>query len=291
MIYARFFRFFQHLNWATIRKTVQRAGEKRLPGLASEMAYNAMLALFPSILALLTAIGLFQPLQTTFDYLAQQLGNIAPHDALFLIEGFVNTISLSKNRSLFSLSFILAIWTASGAISAAMTALDQINHVPPEKIRPFWKAKLVSLALTIGTILLLIAASFLVFISDLLVQVIASQTGNLESKVLSLWRLFTWPTALGIIACAVGFIYRYGPSRWRKGIPILPGAILAAISWAILSGLFRYYVSNFGNYNAAYGTVGTFIVLMLWLNLTSLVMLFGAQLNAIVGESMQKRLK
>ncbi len=255
------------------------------------MAYNAMLALFPSILALLTAIGLFQPLQTTFDYLAQQLGNIAPHDALFFFVGFVNTISLSKNRSLFSLSFILAIWTASGAISAAMTALDQINHVPPEKIRPFWKAKLVSLALTIGTILLLIAASFLVFISDLLVQVIASQTGNLESKVLSLWRLFTWPTALGIIACAVGFIYRYGPSRWRKGIPILPGAILAAISWAILSGLFRYYVSNFGNYNAAYGTVGTFIVLMLWLNLTSLVMLFGAQLNAIVGESMQKRLK
>ncbi|MCL1468970.1 YihY/virulence factor BrkB family protein [Argonema galeatum] len=291
MLLARFFRFFRHLNWRTLKKTLQRAGQRRFPGLAAEMTYNAMLALFPSILALLTAIGLFESLQSSFKYLTVQLGSIAPKEALFLINGFTDTISLSQNKGLFSLSFIVALWTASGALSAAMEALDQINRIPPEQKRPFWKAKLVSLALTIGTILLLIAASFLVFISDLIVQMVARQSGNLEPGLLSIWRLLSWPTALVIIASAIAFIYRYGPSRWAPGMPIMPGAIVAAVSWAILSAFFRLYVSNFGNYNAAYGAIGAVIVLMLWLNLTSLVMLFGAQLNVSVGEAMQRRIK
>lgn len=290
MIFARFFRFFQHLNWATLKRTFQRAGQQRLPGLAAEMTYNAMLALFPSILALLTAIGLFDWLQSTFRYLAAQLGNIAPQEALFLIKGFTNTIGLSQNQGLFSLSFIIALWTASGALSAAMDALDRINQIPRKQRRPFWKAKLVSLGLTIGTIFLLIAASFLVFISDWLVQIAARQTGHLEPELLSIWRLFSWPTALVIIASAIAFIYRYGPSRWTRGTPIMPGAILASVSWAIVSAGFRLYVSNFGNYNAAYGAVGAAIVLMLWLNLSCLVMLFGAQLNVSVGEAMRRRI-
>jgi membrane protein len=289
MLSARFFRFFRHLNGATLKKTFQRAGEQRLPGLAAEMTYNAMLSLFPSILALFTAIGLFKSLRATFQGLALQVSQIAPHEALFLIQGFVKTLSQSSNQSLFSLSFIVALWTASGALSAAMTALDEIHQVPSTQRRPFWQAKLVSLGLTIGTILLLISASFLVLISDLIVKLVASQSGNFQSGLLRIWQLFTWPTALAIVASAFAFIYRYGPSRWTKGTPILPGAMVAAISWAIISGLFRLYVSNFGNYNAAYGAVGTVIVLMLWLNLSSLVMLFGDQLNVTVGEAMRKK--
>ncbi|HBE34879.1 MAG TPA: ribonuclease BN, partial [Cyanobacteria bacterium UBA11368] len=267
----------------------QRAGEQRLPGLAAEMAYNAMLSLFPTILAILTAIGLFASLRFTVRDIAYQVSQVAPQEALFLIQGFVQTVSRSHNEGLFSLSFIVALWTASAAQSAAMAALDEIHQIPLQQRRPFWKAKLVSIGLTIGTILLLIVAAFLMFISDLIVQVVASQSGNLQSGLLKLWRLLTWPAGLAIIASAFAFVYRYGPSRWNKGSPILPGAILAAISWAILSSLFRLYVTNFGNYNAAYGTVGTFIVLMLWLNLSSLVMLFGGQLNVTVGESMRKK--
>lgn len=288
MIYARFFRFFRYLNWGTLKKSFQRAGQQRLPGMAAEMTYNAMLSLFPSILALLTAIGLFQPLRSTFQYLAAQLSQVAPNEAVFLIQGFTNTISLSQNQRLFSLSFIVALWTASGAISAAMDALDRIHRISSKQKRPFWFAKLVSLGLTIGTILLLMSACYVVFISDLIVQLVLRQSGSFQFQLLSLWRLFMWPAALGIIAFAFAFLYRWGPSRRDRGTPILPGAILAAVTWAIISSLFRTYVSNFGNYNAAYGTVGTFIVLMLWLNLTCLVMLFGAQINVSVGEAMKK---
>lgn len=289
MLKIRFFRFFRYLTPVTLREIFVRAGRQRLPGLASEMAYNAMLALFPGILALLTAIGLIGFSQTTFQNLASQVSRIAPQDALTLIQNFIGEIGSQRNQGLFSVSFIVALWAASGVLSAAMIALDQIYQVPPHKLRPFWKAKLISLGLTIGTIQLLIFASVLVFISDFIVQMVAQSSGTLQPGLLAVWRLFTWPFALGIIALACGFIYRYGPSRWTVGTPILPGAVVAAVFWAIISGLFRFYVSHFGSYNRAYGAIGAVIVLLLWLYLSSLMMLIGAQLNVTIGEVMQRQ--
>ncbi len=287
MLSTRFFRFFRYLNLATLQKTFTRAIKRRLMGLSAEMAYNAILALFPAILAILTAIGLFEDsLQSTFHNIARQLSEVVPDQAMQLIKDFAKQINLGKNRGLFSLSFILAIWTASGALSAAMNALDQIHDIPPEETRPFWKAKLISLGLTIGSILFSVLASFLVFISDWVIFIVVDQSG--ASVLFKIWRLLSWPLALGIIATGCAFIYRYGPSRWTKGTPIMPGAILAAISWAIISALFRLYVTNFGNYNKVYGTVGAVIVLLLWLYMSSLVLLLGDQLNVTVGEAMQQ---
>jgi len=287
MLSSRFFRFFRYLNLGTLRKTFARAMKRRLMGLSAEMAYNAMLALFPAILAVLTAIGLFEDsLQDTFRDLANQLSKVAPDQALDLIRAFRDEISRTKSSSLFSLSFVLAIWTSSGALSAAMNALDQIHEIPSQQTRPFWKAKLISLGLTIGSIVLLVTASFLVFISGWLVGIVAQQSG--VGILLTLWRLLSWPLALGIVATAFAFIYRFGPSRWTQGTPIMPGAVLAAISWAILSALFRLYVANFGNYNKVYGAVGAVIVLLLWLYMTSLVLLLGDQLNVTVGKAMQR---
>lgn len=288
----RFVRFFRHLNWRTVKKTITRTIERRLLGLASEIAFNAMLSLFPAILAVITAIGLFEvSLQDTFKQLATQLTQVVPEEALKLIRDFATReITNPKNRGLFSLSFAIAIWTASGAISTAMTALDQIHQIPPERTRPFWQAKLISLALTIGTILLLLMASFLVFISDLLLGMVVSENASLIF-LLHLWQLLRWPLALGIVATAFGFVYRYGPSVWNSGTPMMPGAVLAAVFWAILSGLFRTYVANFGNYNKVYGAVGTVIVLMLWLWMSAAVLLVGDQLNVSVGEDMRSKVK
>ncbi len=284
----RFFRFFRHLNWRTLKKTFARTMERRLLGLASEIAFNAMLSLFPAILAIITAIGLLaESLQATFRQLAVQLSQVLPEQALDLIRDFATTeITNSRNSGLFSLSFVLAIWTASGAVSTAMTAFDQIHQIPSENIRPFWKAKLVSLGLTVGTMLLLVLASFLVFTSDWLLGMVVSGNGSL-SFLLHLWQLLRWPLALSIVAVAFSFVYRYGPSQWNPGTPMMPGAILAAVFWAILSALFRLYVANFGNYNKVYGAVGAVIVLMLWLSMSAAVLLIGDQLNVTVGEDMR----
>jgi membrane protein len=285
---SRFVRFFRHLNWRTLKKTVVRTIDRRLLGLASEIAFNTMLSLFPAILAIFTAIGLLaESLQDTFKELALQLSEVIPEEALILIRDFATKeITQSKNGGLFSLSFVLAIWAASGAVSTAMTALDQIHQIPPEKTRPFWQAKLISLGLTIGTILLLLVASFSVFISDSLLTIAVNENSSL-GFLLYLWKLLRWPLTLVIVAVAFAFVYRYGPSQWESGTPIMSGAIVASVFWAILSALFRLYVANFGNYNKVYGAVGAVIVLMLWLWMSSFVLLVGDQLNVTVGEDMR----
>ncbi|BAY11607.1 YihY/virulence factor BrkB family protein [Calothrix sp. NIES-2098] len=290
MYQLRFVRFFRHLNWRTLKKTFARTMERRLLGLASEIAFNAMLSLFPAMIALFTAIGLFaESLQETFRQLAMELSRIAPEEAIVLIRDFASReIANSKNSSLFSLSFAIAIWAASGAVSTAMTALDQIHQIPPDKMRPFWKAKLVSLGLTIGTMLLLVFASFLVFISDLLLAMVVNENTSL-AFLLGILQQLRWPLALSIVAWAFGFVYRYGPSVWNPGTPMMPGACLAAVFWAILSGLFRLYVANFGNYNKVYGAVGAVIILMLWLWMSAFVLLVGDQLNVTVGDDMHSR--
>jgi membrane protein len=285
---TRFFRFFKHLSLRTIGKTIADANQKRLPGLAAEMAYNAMLSLFPAMLSVLTAIGLFEPLKVTFQNLADRLSAVAPDEVLGLLENFATAISTSQNSGLFSLSFILALWASSGALSAAMTALDQINRTPPEQMRPFWRARVVALGLTIGAILLLLLAVALVFVSDIVVRNLARQSGSFEAELLWLWQLLTFPLVLIIMSTLFAFIYRFGPSHWNTGQPIMPGAVLAAIFWAILSNLFRLYVQYFGNYNQVYGAVGAVIVLLLWLYMSSLVLLIGGQLNVTVGEAMRR---
>jgi membrane protein len=106
--------------------------------------------------------------------------------------------------------------------------------------------------------------------------------------LLTLLRLLSWLIALSLVAIVFAIIYRFGISHWRQGTPIIPGAVLAAVSWAIVSGVFRHYVaSNFSNYHKIYGALGAVIVLQLWLYMTSLVLLLGDQLNFTVGEAMQ----
>ena len=283
-----FVRFLGYINWHTLKVVVRSTFRQRLPSLASEMAYNSMLGLFPAILAFVTAIALFSPLKSTFATLAARLSEVAPTGVPELIYGFEANVVDNQSRGLFSVSFVFALWASSGAMSAAMRALDQMHQVPLRKRRPFWKARLVSISLTIGTIALIITASSLVFVSDLIVrQLVIYSSSAISLWVSEIWRLFRWPLALGIMSAAFAFVYRFGPSRWSPGKPLMPGAILAAFSWAVISGLFRLYVTHFGNF--VYSAVATIIVLLLWLWITSLVMLIGDLLNLTVGKAMGRR--
>jgi membrane protein len=308
--FGDFWLFCRCLTWSTLKEVAVKAGEQRLPGLSAEMAYNSMLALFPGLLAVLSAIALFEPLQSTLYQIARLLGEVIPDDIRNLIRGLIKEILLTRNKGLFSASFVASLWAFSGVMSAAMAALDRIHQIPIDRARSFVKAKLISIGLSIGTIVLLIIASAAVFVSDLIVQAIARQScllesvancdlkdvenclllaGNcpLESQLLAVWRLWRWPSSLGIVSVAFAFVYRYGPSRHQADIPIFSGAVFAAILWALFSALFRFYVVHLSNFTWAYGTIGTFIMLLLWLDLSCLAMLLGAQLNVTVGKAMK----
>ena len=360
--------FVRCLNWVTIQKTTACVIKRRLTGLAAEMAFHAMLGLFPAIIAVLTAISFFeQSVEATFVSLAIHFVGIVPTQIWTLLLDFIENIKSAEGKSWFSLSSVAAIWIISGVLSAAMNALDQIHQVILEKRRSYLQTKVIAISLTIFTIIFLIIACFLLWVGDFLLQIAFEQSknalllstwqafsliiiiaiattstyivyqfqtslrrrnrefksivsaivvivatvaihfvyacliaieklianSNLELKfgemLIDLWRVFGFPVALGIIAIAFSSIYRYGSSDRPLNIPIFPGAILAAISWAIVSLIFRFYVAHIGIYSKIYGAVGTAVILMLWLYLSSLVMLIGEQLNVVVGEAMNNK--
>ena len=278
-----------YLNGVTIRKTFLYAWRRSLTGLSAQIAFHSMLALFPAILTLLTAIGLLEKsLSSTLPNLAIQLELVIPNQVWQVLDNFAEQVRLDSGRSWLSLSFFMAIWISSGALSAAMKAMDYIYRVPIRYQRPFWKAKLISLILTLGAILLLIIASLLTFIGNWFISLVVMTTGI--TLLTTLWKLIIPPVTLSLVATAFGLIYRFGVSRRKPGTPIVTGAILAAISWAGVSSLFRLYFTNFLYYNKIYGAVGALIILMLWLYMSCLVMLLGAQLNATVGEAMKNKI-
>ena len=283
---TRFLQFFKYLNLKTLLIVIRRAGQHRLPGLSAEIAYNAIFALFPAALAVLSAIGLFEISEFNFQTLIQQTSQVIPDQALTLIQGSLHYLKERSNQRLFSLSFIAAIWISSSVTGSAMAALDQIYRIPRKQVRPFWQAKLIALSLALGTFLLLVVALLIVVISDITVQIVAYRSGSFAYILFQVWQRLSLPIALSIVALALGFIYRYGTSRWQHGRPIMPGAILAAL----LSGLLRFYVSHIGNFNQVYGAIGAVIILLLWLYLSAFAMLLGGLVNSVVGEAMQKKL-
>ena len=359
-------KLLRYLNWITVQKTIAGVIQKRLTGLAAEMAFHAMLGLFPAIVAVLTAISLFEEsVESVLVSLAVHFANIVPLQVWTLLLDFIEGIREAEGKSWFSLSSIAAVWIISGVLCSAIAALDSIHQVPLEKRRSYLQTKLVAISLAIFTIIFLVIACFLLWIGDLLLQMalvqnwnslllyiweifslivivaIASTTAGLIYQVrtklksdrerksaivfvliiiataasqlvyggylavkeaigksdietalsnllIDLWRILGFPIALGIVAIAFTSIYRYGAAERIKNTPILPGAILAAISWAIVSLVFRLYVSYIGIYNKLYGAVGTAIILMLWLYLTSLTILIGEQINVIIGEALRE---
>lgn len=362
-------RLVRYLNWITIQKTVVCIIQKRLTGLSAEMAFHAMLGLFPAIIAVLTSIGLFeQSVESTFISLAIHFAGIIPIQIWTLLIDFIDNIKSVEAKSWLSLSSIAAIWIISGVLSAAMNALDRIHETKAAKQRSYLKTKIIAVSLTILTIIFLIIACFLLWVGDFLLEIALLQNWDtlllstwqifsviviiaiattvaglvhlfrtrlrrrsdqkfkitaitiavvvtagaiqlvyfgfltikklivdshlettLSSMLLDLWRLLGFPIALGIVAISFSLIYRYGASDRTKKTPIFPGAILAAVSWAIVSLFFRFYVSHIGIYSKIYGAAGTAIVLMLWLYLSSLVMLIGEQINVILGEEIKKK--
>jgi membrane protein len=207
---------------------------------------------------------------------------------LLLLGDLVIRISFEQNwRELLLIAWQILTGTIV-LVLATITLFSsyQIAHLPTT---PKWqKRKIQSIffIFVVSISVFCIIHNFLLFIHSLIVQPEIDRT--VELLLLNIWRVLSWSVALAIVAVNFALIYRFGISRWYKGTPIFPGAILAAISWAFVSFLFRYYVTHFSQYSRIYGVLGAIIIVMLWLYMSSLVLLLGEQLNVTVGEEMKK---
>ena len=285
------FKWVRSLHYDRVVLVIRRGLQHRLPGLSAEIAYNAIFSLFPAILALLTAIGLLNLPETQLRDVLREFDGVIPIEATALVKIVIDELRGSSSQGLFSVSFAAAIWISSSVMGSIMSALDQIHGISRRQLRPFWKAKLVAIGLSVGTMVLLIGALVTVFVGEMSINLIAKtiasrqDTGGLPlfaTTLLWIWQMLSLPIALTIVGISLKFIYRYGPSRWQRGTPLTPGVLVATGLWAIVSGGLRFYVSTFGNYNQAYGAVGAVIILLLWLYLSAFAMLIGAEVNAVL---------
>lgn len=244
---------------------------------ASALAYQIFFSIFPFIIFLVAMLGFLQ-LTSFFDWLREQAQYMLPQEVMPQFNEVIDGLQQQK-PGLMSVGVIVAIWTASAAIRATMNALNVAYDV--DEGRPAWKLYPLSIVYTIGLAALTTLAAMLMVVGPQAVQWVAHYIG-LEQVFVTLWAWLRWPVALFLLTLIVAIVYYVAPDVEQEFRFITPGATLAVIVWVAASVAFNYYVSNFGDYDATYGSIGTIIVLLLYFFISAAVMLFGAELNAVI---------
>jgi membrane protein len=263
-------------GWKDIAwRTVKEVGADDLATVARSIAFSGMLALFPALAAFVSVYGLFADVGTAREHLAGLTG-LVPAEAMTLIGEQIVRLAQASEANLglaFILGLLVSVWSANAGMKALFKGLN-IAYDETER-RGFIRLNLVSLAFTVGTVLLLAVA-----MAALVALPIALDLLRVEGAAAGLSHL-RWPALLAVVSLFLSLLYRYGPSRaapkWRW---VTPGGIVAAVLWMGGSALFSWYLTNFADYDATYGSLGAVFGFMTWLWLSSTIVLIGAELNA-----------
>ena len=259
-----------------IRRTVKEFNDDDCLGLAAQLSYYFFLALFPAILFLL-AVASFFPLDNLTDDVTRVLGPFVSAEVLQLIEGQMQRLASADSGGLLTFGVLGAIWSSSAAIVSIVGALNRAYDLTES--RPWWKVRLVSIILTLGFALFVLAALTLVLSGPAFARYLGQMTG-VGPPLEWAWLVLQWPIAFAIVTIAIGLLYYFGPDADQDWVWITPGAIVATVLWLLVSVAFKLYVANFTDYNASYGAVGGVMVLLLWFYMSGLAILFGAELNS-----------
>jgi membrane protein len=245
-------------------------------GLAAQLAYYFFLALFPALLFLVAFVS-FLPVQNLMDTIMATLGRVAPGDVTSIVQEQLLKISENKSGGLLTLGMLGTIWSTSSGVTAIIDALNQAYDI--QESRPWWKVRLTAVALTIALAVFIVASTVLVLAGPALAERVADWF-RLGAVFTWTWKIVQWPLVFMLVSLAIALVYYFAPDAEQSFMWITPGSILATVLWLLTSLGFRFYVTNFASYNATYGTIGGVIVLMLWLYVSSLAVLVGAELNA-----------
>jgi membrane protein len=247
-----------------------------LLAVAAGVAFYSLLAIFPAITALVSSYGLFADLGTIADHLAT-LAGLMPTGTFEIVREQIARI-VSKGAGQLSLGFVfglaLALWSANAGMKAIFDALNVIYE--EDEKRSLIKLNLMSLAFTLGALVAVLLAVAAVVVFPLVLAFLGIEKVN--PLLISILR---WPVLFVMIILGLAVLYRHGPSRrnaeWRW---VSVGSVFAALAWIAGSLAFSYYLQNFADYDGTYGSLGAVIGLMMWMWLTAIVILVGAELNA-----------
>jgi membrane protein len=269
-------------QWSDIfRRTLREISDDHCLGLAAQLAFYFLLALFPAILFLVALAG-YLPVKDVLSELVVALSAVAPDELVTLLRGQLEQIAQGRHASLLTLGIIGAIWSSSAAMVAIIDALNHAYDII--EWRPWWKRRLVAITLTLALALFTLLALAFVLVGPATATRVAAWLG-LAPAVAVIWQLVRWPVIVFSAVLAVDLVYHFAPNRPARWAWITPGALIATALWIVCSFGFKFYLTNFADYTAAYGAIGGVIVTMLWFYVSGLAVLTGAELNGVIEAS------
>ncbi len=262
-----------------LRKTVREFSEDECTDLAAALTYYSVLALFPAAIAILSLVGLVGQGDETVTTLLQILRDIGAGGVAETLEPTLTELSRSQSAGIgLLLGLALALWSASGYVGAFGRGMNRIYEVAEG--RPIWKLRPAMLLITLVTVVLTAIVALSLVLTGPAAQAVGDAVGLGDTAVL-VWNIAKWPVMLAVVILIVALLYYATPNvrqprfRW-----VSVGAVVAILTWVAASAAFGFYVANFASYNKTYGSLAGVVAFLLWLWITNLALLFGAELDA-----------
>ncbi|MBA1272427.1 YihY/virulence factor BrkB family protein [Stutzerimonas azotifigens] len=259
------------------KRTIKEFANDDMSTHACALAYRALFSLFPFLLFLIAMLG-FLHLPEFFTWLREQAALVLPDEPLEQVNGVIDQLQ-NQEAGLLSFSILLAIAAAARGVRSLMNAMNVAYDV--EEGRPGWKLYLLSVVYTFALAFILLGAAGLMIIGPQVMEWLASQVG-LQEIVVVLWTWLRWPVVVILLMLVVAALYYVTPDVEQDFRFITPGSVLAVIVWIAASVGFGIYVQNFADFNATYGSIGAIIILLMYFYISAAVLLFGAELNAVI---------
>lgn len=265
--------------WQITKKTLRGFSRDQCTDLSAALTYYSVMALFPALIALVSLLGVFGQGQRTVDGVLEIVEDLGPSSAVDTLRPAIENLTESNGAGIaLALGLVGALWSASGYVGAFSRAMNRIYGVAEG--RPVWKLRPVMLLVTFVSVLLVALAAASLVVTGPVARSVGDVIG-LGSTAVQIWDIAKWPVILLIVVAVVALLYYATPNvrqprfRW-----ISVGATLAIVIWLLASAAFGAYVAMFSSYDQTYGSLAGVIVFLLWLWITNLALLLGAELDA-----------
>jgi membrane protein len=266
--------------WRVLKRTVREFRDDNLTDWAAALTYYGVMSLFPMVLVLVALLGLVGQYPQTSDAMLRIIGHIGPASAVDTFRAPIEGVVKSKGGSgaLIGVGILASLWSASGYIGAFMRACNAIYEV--REGRPFWKLRPLQVAITLLLVLLITGVAIAIVVTGPLAHAIGDEIG-IGGAGLTAFNVIKWPLIVLVLLLIIGLLYYVAPNVRQPSFPwITPGGVLAVVVWAAASAGLAFYAAKFGSYQKTYGTLGGVILFLVWLWVSNLALLLGAELNA-----------
>ncbi len=265
------------IGWGEVlKRTFTSANKDDLLAFAATLAYSFFFALFPALI-FMVALASFFPLHGLIDQLQARAGAVVPEQMMALIAPQLQQLSKSNNTGLLTFGIVLTLFSASGGMTAVIDALNHAYDITES--RPWWKVRLVAIGLVVVLGIFTLVSLALIMVGPLVAGHVANAIGLGPAFALA-WKILEWPVAFILVTTAIGIVYYAAPDAEQEWVWITPGSLLATVLWLVASLGFRVYIAHFNSYNATYGALGGVMIALLWLYISGVMLLIGAELNA-----------